>query len=165
SGGAVCRARRPAPVESERRGAPVKAESWGGGSPLGGGCSLGCCAAPAAWPRQASRNTEGYGAVESSTPDASRLPRATGRALAGQQLAIHTERSVEFTGEGENPRGRKGNLELHLALGGNVLIDRERGNGDIVQGARLVLHQQRQLLPGLATQEGRREVIVVGLEF
>src|SRR5262249_62396402 len=93
------------------------------------------------------------------------LACANGRAVAGQQLAVHTERPVEFTGEGENPRGREGNVELHLALGGNVLIDAERGDSNVVQRVSLALHYQRQLLPRLAAQEGRRKVIVVGLEF
>ena len=60
---------------------------------------------------------------------------------------------MEFASERENTRGRKGDLELHLPFRRDVFIDAERRNTDVVQRARLALHEQRELLPRPAAQE------------
>jgi len=54
------------------------------------------------------------------------------RDVAGQQLAVHTERPMELAGDSQPPRGREGDVHLYLALGRDVLVDAERGNADVV---------------------------------
>jgi hypothetical protein len=41
--------------------------------------------------------------------------------VAGHQLPVHTQRSVEFAREREDAGGRKGDLELHLPFRGMSL--------------------------------------------
>ena len=93
------------------------------------------------------------------------LARPARSGVARQQLAVHTERPMELAGDSQRPRGREGHVHLYLALGGDVGVDAERRNADVVQRARLVLDAQGQLLPGPASQERRRKVVVVGLQL
>src|SRR4029077_12534895 len=85
--------------------------------------------------------------------------------LAHLEHSGHPQRAVELAREGQRPRGGKGDVYLHLALRRDVLVDAERGNGDVVQGADLVLDDQRQLLARIAPEEGGPEVVVVGLQL
>src|SRR5712692_8258311 len=61
----------------------------------------------------------------------------------------HPQQPVELAREVQRPRGGEGDVQLHLALGRDVLVDAERGNGDVVQGTYLVLDDQCQLLTGV----------------
>src|SRR5207302_9371031 len=69
------------------------------------------------------------------------LARPARPSVAGQQLAVHAERPMELAGDSQHPRGREGDVHLHLALGRDVGVYPERGNADVVQGARLVLYE------------------------
>src|SRR5215469_8071065 len=60
--------------------------------------------------------------------------------LASLEHSLHAQRAVELAVEGQCPRGGKGDVQLHLALGRDVLVDAEGGNRDVVQSARLALH-------------------------
>jgi hypothetical protein len=60
------------------------------------------------------------------------LARPARPGVAGQQLAVHTERPVELAGDSQHPRGRKGDVHWYLALGRDVLVDAERRNADVV---------------------------------
>src|SRR5207249_7949088 len=79
-----------------------------------------------------------------------RLAGTTGATVTGQQLPVHPEPPVEFAGESEDTGGRKGDFESHLPLRGDVLVDAEGRDTQIVQRQRLALHEQRELLPRLA---------------
>src|SRR5262252_10851011 len=83
--------------------------------------------------------------------------------LASLEHSPHAQWAVELAVEGQFPRGGKSDVQLHLALGRDVLVDAEGGNRDVVQSTRLALHDQRQLLTRDAPKEGRLEVIVVSL--
>src|SRR5262249_6892661 len=85
--------------------------------------------------------------------------------LANLEHSPHAQRAVELAVEGQFPRGGKSDVQLHLALGRDVLVDAEGGDRDVVQSTRLALHHERQLLTRAAPQEGGLEVIVVSLQL
>ena len=71
---------------------------------------------------------------------------------------------MEFAKEVHHPRRRDGDVDPHCPLRGNVLVEVLLRDTEVVQGPGLVLDLQRQLLAGLAPEERRGEVVVVGLQ-
>ena len=93
------------------------------------------------------------GALEIDHPWSRAVPK--GATVAGLQLPVHTEPPVEFAGESEDTGGRKRDFESHLPFRGDVLVDAEGRDAQVVQRPRLALHEQRELLPRLAAEKGR----------
>src|ERR1700730_9628406 len=58
--------------------------------------------------------------------------------LAHLEHAGHPQRAVKLAREGQHARGRERDVQLDLAPGWDVLVDAERGDRDVVQGADVV---------------------------
>src|SRR5215831_7872231 len=121
------------------------------------------CAAASPSPRR-------YGSGEGSRPPLpdARVAKAEAsscwRLGSGGELAVHAEGAVELAGEDEGARVGNGHVDLDGFLGEDVAIELA-GNGDVVQGAGLVLDAQAEPLSRLAAQESGAEVVVVRLHL
>ena len=84
--------------------------------------------------------------------------------VPGQQGAVHAQRRVEFAKEAQFSGGWEGDLDLHGPFRRQIFVESLGRQAEVVECPGLVLNLQFHGLSGLATEERRLEVIVVGLQ-
>src|SRR3954447_7128219 len=89
---------------------------------------------------------------------------ASRRRVADQQRAVHADRGVEGAEKAARARLRGGHGDLDLALRRDVRVDVQVRHAEVVERGALILDLQPDRLAGIASEEGRGEVVVVRLD-